>query len=126
MEVSGAAAATVAGQILAAMMAVILNIKCNPDIHIRLREIRWNRAVAGEIYRVGIPSIVMQSIGSVMVVWHEQDPLSLHQDRHRSLFGAYFKLQSFMFMPVFGLNNGMVPIMSYNYGAARLDRVKRP
>ena len=67
MEVAGAAAATVLGQIVAAIMAVVMNLKCNPDVNIRLREIRWNGHVAGEIYRVGFPSIVMQSIGSVMV-----------------------------------------------------------
>ena len=66
LEVVGAAVATVAGQLVAAIIAVIINIKRNPDIHIRLREIRWNRVVAGEIYRVGLPSIVMQSISSIM------------------------------------------------------------
>lgn len=124
MEVSGAAAATVAGQILAAVMAVILNIKCNPDIHIRLREIRWNRAAAREIYRVGIPSIIMQSISSIMTFGVNKILISF-TDAATAAFGAYFKLQSFIFMPVFGLNNGMVPIISYNYGAARLDRVKK-
>ena len=92
MEVAGAAIATVAGQIVAAAAALVLNLKCNPDIHILPREIRWHGKVAAEIYRVGFPSIVMQSIGSAMV---------------------------------FGLNNGMVPIVSYNYGAASLPRVKR-
>ena len=67
MEVAGAAIATVAGQIVAAAAALVLNLKCNPDIHILPREIRWHGKVAAEIYRVGFPSIVMQSIGSAMV-----------------------------------------------------------
>lgn len=124
LEVAGAAIATVAGQIVAAAMAVMMNVKCNPDIHIRLREIRWNGKIAGEIYRVGLPSIIMQSISSIMV-FGVNKILMAFTDTATAVFGAYFKLQSFIFMPVFGLNNGMVPIISYNYGAARLDRVKR-
>ena len=123
LEVVGAAVATVAGQIVAAIIAVIINIKRNPDIHIRLREIRWNRVVAGEIYRVGLPSIVMQSISSIMTFGMNKILISF-TEAATAVFGAYFKLQSFVFMPVFGLNNGMVPIISYNYGAAKLDRVK--
>lgn len=124
MEVAGAAVATVIGQIVAACVAVVLNVRRNPDIHIRLREIRWDRRVAGEIYRVGLPSIVMQSIGSIMTFGINKILISF-TEAATAVFGAYFKLQSFIFMPVFGLNNGMVPIISYNYGAARLDRVKR-
>ena len=124
MEVAGAAAATVLGQIIAAILGLVINLKCNPDIHIRLREIRPHRAIVQEIYRVGVPSIVMQSIGSVMVFGMNQI-LMAFTDTATAVFGAYFKLQSFIFMPVFGLNNGMVPIISYNYGAARLDRVRR-
>ena len=123
LEVVGAAVATVAGQIVAAIIAVIINIKRNPDIHIRLREIRWNRVVAREIYRVGLPSIVMQSISSIMTFGMNKILISF-TEAATAVFGAYFKLQSFVFMPVFGLNNGMVPIISYNYGAAKLDRVK--
>ena len=124
LEVAGAAIATVAGQILAAIIAVILNIKCNPDVHIQPREIRWNKVIAKEIYRVGFPSIVMQAIGSVMTFGINKILIAF-TDAATAAFGAYFKLMSFIFMPVFGLNNGMVPIISYNYGAARLDRVKR-
>ena len=124
MEVAGAAAATVLGQIVAAIMAVVMNLKCNPDVNIRLREIRWNGHVAGEIYRVGFPSIVMQSIGSVMVFGMNKILFGFTKTA-TAVFGAYFKLQSFIFMPVFGLNNGMVPIISYNFGAARMDRVNK-
>ena len=80
--------------------------------------------MAGEIYRVGLPSIVMQSIGSVMVFGMNKILFGFTKTA-TAVFGAYFKLQSFVFMPVFGLNNGMVPIVAYNFGAARMDRVKR-
>ena len=93
-------------------------------VHILPREIRWHGKVAAEIYRVGFPSIVMQSIGSAMVFGMNKILFSFTKTA-TAVFGAYFKLQSFVFMPVFGLNNGMVPIVSYNYGAASLPRVKR-
>ena len=86
--------------------------------------VRWDGRVVREIYRVGFPSIVMQSIGSVMVFGMNKILFSFTKTA-TAVFGAYFKLQSFVFMPVFGLNNGMVPVVSYNYGAARLDRVKK-
>ncbi len=124
LEVAGAAVATVMGQIVAACLAVFMNLKFNRDVHIRLRAIRLDRAIAREIYRVGAPSIVMQSIGSVMTFGMNQILMGF-TDTATAVFGAYFKLQSFIFMPVFGLNNGMVPIISYNYGAARLDRVRK-
>ena len=112
------------GQIVAAIMAVFMNFKFNPDVHIRLREIRWNGRIAREIYRVGFPTIVMQSIGSVMVFGMNKILFGFTKTA-TAVFGAYFKLQSFIFMPVFGLNNGMVPIVAYNFGAARMDRVKK-
>ena len=124
LEVAGAAIATVTGQIIAALLACLLNVRHNPDIHIRLGEIRWNRAVAREIYRVGLPSIVMQSISSIMTFGMNSILIGF-TEAATAVFGAYFKLQSFIFMPVFGLNNGMVPIISYNFGALRLDRVKK-
>ena len=124
LEVAGAAVATVAGQIVAAILALILNLRCNPDVHIHPRQVRWDGRVVREIYRVGFPSIVMQSIGSVMVFGMNKILFSFTKTA-TAVFGAYFKLQSFVFMPVFGLNNGMVPVVSYNYGAARLDRVKK-
>ena len=124
LEVAGAAIATVLGQIVAACFAIFMNLKFNRDVHIRPREIRWNGAIAREIYRVGFPSIVMQSIGSVMVFGMNKILFGFTKTA-TAVFGAYFKLQSFIFMPVFGLNNGMVPIVAYNFGAARMDRVKR-
>ena len=122
LGVTGAAVATVLGQMVAAVLAIVMNLKKNPDIHIRPRLIRWDKTVAREIYRVGIPSIVMQSIGSVMTFGMNKI-LFVFTPTATAVFGAYFKIQSFIFMPVFGLNNGMVPIISYNYGAARPDRV---
>ena len=124
LEVAGAAVATVAGQIIAAGIGLFINLRYNRDIHIRLKDIRPDRAIVREIYRVGVPSIVMQSIGSITVFGMNKILMGF-TDTATAVFGAYFKLQSFIFMPVFGLNNGMVPIISYNYGAARLDRVKR-
>ena len=124
LEVAGAAIATVLGQIVAACFAIFMNLKFNRDVHIRPREIRWNGAIAREIYRVGFPTIVMQSIGSVRVFGMNKILFGFTKTA-TAVFGAYFKLQSFIFMPVFGLNNGMVPIVAYNFGAARMDRVKR-
>ena len=124
MGVTGAAVATVIGQMVAAVLAMILNAKCNPDIHIRPKQIRWHKAVGVEIYQVGLPSIVMQSIGSVMV-FGLNSILIAFSTTATAVFGAYFKMQSFIFMPVFGLNNGMVPIIAYNYGAGNADRVKK-
>ena len=124
MEVAGAALATVTGQIVAALVAVVMNVKYNPDINISLRQIRWHGQTAREIYRVGIPSIIMQSIGSIMTFSLNRILISF-TEAATAVFGAYFKLQSFIFMPIFGLNNGMVPIVSYNFGAAQETRVKK-
>lgn len=124
MEVAGAAAATVIGQITAAVAGLIINLKYNKDIHIRLRDIRWHTRTTAEIYRVGFPSIIMQSIGSVMTFGLNKILISFTTTA-TAVFGAYFKLQSFIFMPTFGLNNGMVPIIAYNYGAKKMDRVKK-
>ena len=124
LEVAGAAIATVLGQLLAAGMALFLNLRHNPELHFRRRFLRWNGAIAREIYRIGVPSIIMQSIGSVMTFGMNKILIGF-TEAATAVFGAYFKLQSFIFMPVFGLNNAMVPIVSYNYGAVRMDRVKR-
>ena len=124
MGVAGAAVATVVGQIVAAIVGLIVNIKCNHDIHIRRENIRWDPIVAKEIYRVGIPSIIMQSISSVMTFGMNKI-LFVFTPTATAVFGAYFKIQSFVFMPIFGMNNGMVPIISYNYGARKPERVKK-
>ena len=124
LEVAGAAVATVAGQLVAACVGCILNLKYNKEVKLKLKHIRWHGATAKEIYRVGVPSIIMQSIGSVMTFTMNQILISF-TEAATAVFGAYFKLQSFIFMPIFGLNNAMVPIVSYNFGAARPERVKR-
>ena len=124
LGVAGAAVATVAGQCVAAVAALIMNLKCNPEIHLSLKKIRWHGAMVKNIYRIGLPSIVMMSIGSIMVFGVNRILIAFTTTA-TAVFGAYFKLQSFIFMPVFGLNTGMVPIVAYNYGAKKPDRVKR-
>ena len=124
LEVLGAAIATVSGQIVAALVAIAFNIKCNKEIHISTKLIRWDKDIAKEIYKIGLPSIIMQSIGSVMTFTMNKILIGFTTTA-TAVFGSYFKLQSFVFMPIFGLNNGMVPIVAYNYGARRYDRVKK-
>ncbi len=123
LEVVGAAVATVVGQWVGATLGLILNLKCNPDIHLSLRHIRWHGPTVRAIYHVGFPSIAMMCIGSVMVFGINRILLGFTSTA-AAVFGAYFKLQSFIFMPIFGLNNGMVPIIAYNYGARNAKRVK--
>ena len=122
MGVKGAALATVIGQIVAAIFAFILNIRVNKEIQLRFRGFRPDKEIIGEIYSVGLPSIIMQSIGSVMV-YGLNKILIAFSSTATAVFGVYFKLQSFIFMPVFGLNNGMVPILAFNYGARKRERM---
>ena len=124
LEVAGAAAATVIGQCTAAAVALAMNLKRNPDLHLRFRFLRFHGPTVKNIYRIGLPSILMMCIGSVMTFLLNRILLSFTTTA-TAVFGAYFKLQSFIFMPVFGLNNGMVPIIAYNYGAKKPDRVHR-
>ncbi len=125
MGVAGAALATVIGQIIAFITGVILNHKYNKEIHLQLRSFRPDGAIIRHIYSVGVPSIIMGSIGSIMTVGINQIVrlCGAVADTAQAVFGVYFKLQSFVFMPVFGLNNGMVPIIAYNYGARKKDRL---
>lgn len=124
MEVAGAAAATVMGQIIAALLAFYINLRHNPDIHISFRGFRFSSMIVRNIYSVGVPSIIMSSIGSVMVFGMNKILIAITPTA-TAVFGVYFKLQSFVFMPVFGLNNGMVPIVAYNYGACKPQRIVR-
>ena len=123
MDVAGAALATVLGQIIAAIVSVFINISHNPDVQLSLKGFRPNGDIISRIYAVGVPSIIMSSIGSVMVFGMNKILIAFTTTA-TAVFGVYFKLQSFIFMPVFGLNNGMVPIVAYNYGARRPDRIK--
>lgn len=120
--VSGAALATVIGQIVAAITAVIINYKKNHEVKLDFKGFRPSGSIIKQIYVVGIPSIIMQSIGSVMVFCMNQILIAFSTTA-TAVFGVYFKLQSFIFMPIFGMNNGMVPIVAYNYGAQKKERL---
>ena len=124
MGVRGAAAATVIGQIFAGILAFILNQKKNDEVSISMRGFRPSGRIIANIYQISIPSIIMQAIGGVMNFGMNQILLGFNSTA-ATVFGIYYKLQSFIFMPVFGLNNGLVPIISYNYGAGKRDRVVR-
>lgn len=122
MGIAGAAVATVIGQIAAMLVGLYFNLTKNPDIKINFKGFRPNRTSIRQIYQVGLPSIVMQSIGSVMSFTMNQILLTFSTTA-TAIFGVYFKLQSFIFMPVFGLNSGLVPIVAYNFGARKPDRM---
>ena len=124
LEVAGAAVATLCGQTVATVIGLVLNVKKNPDIHLRLREVCPHKRTVTDIYAIGIPSIIMQSICSVMT-FGMNNILIGFTEAATAVFGAYYKLQSFIFMPVFGLNNATVPIIAYNYGAGKVDRLKK-
>ena len=121
---TGAAVATVIGQFCGAGMAIFFNLKKNPDIQINFKGFRPSAKAIQRIYVVGLPSIAMQCVGSVMTFFMNQILMTFSATAV-AVFGVYFKLQSFVFMPIFGMNNGMVPIISYNYGARNPDRVKK-
>lgn len=122
MGVAGAAIATVAGQIVGGALGVVLNHKKNTEIRIQLKGFRPDMALIKQIYAIGVPSIIMSSIGSIMNYGMNRILLGFTSTA-AAVFGVYFKLQSFVFMPVFGLNNGVIPVISYNYGAGNKDRV---
>ena len=122
LEVAGAAIATVVGQIVAVIMSFCFNHFKNKEISLSPRGFRPHGRTILFIYKVGIPSIIMQSIGSVMTFGMNKI-LLMFSSTAAAVFGVYFKLQSFIFMPVFGLNNGMIPIIAYNYGARNKHRI---
>ena len=121
---TGAAVATVIGQFCGAGMTLYFNTRKNPDIQLDFKGFRPSAKAIGRIYAVGLPSIAMQCVGSLMTFGMNLI-LMAFSSTAVAVFGVYFKLQSFVFMPIFGLNNGMVPIISYNYGARRPERVRR-
>lgn len=124
LGVAGAAIATVTGQIIGGLLGVWFNSRLNREIQIRFRGFRPDRGIIGHIYSVGLPSIILQSIGSIMTFSMNQILISFSTTA-AAVLGVYFKLQSFVFMPIFGLNNGMVPIVAYNYGAAKPVRIMK-
>ena len=118
MGVAGAAAATVLGQVVAACISCYLNITKNEDIHISIPQILHPSVeIIKKIYFVAAPSILMMSIGSIMTYAMNQI-LGTFSKTATAVFGVYFKLQSFFFMPVFGLNNGLIPVLAYNYSSS--------
>ena len=119
MGVTGAAVATVIGQFCGCILALIFNLKKNKEIHLQFRGFRPNWRLVGNIYAIGLPSVIMVAIGSVMTFCMNKILIAYHSAKETAAtaFGIYFKLNSFIFMPVFGLNNGVVPIVAYNYGA---------
>ena len=124
LGISGAAIATVIGQICGMSLGIYLNTTKNKEIKVEVKNFRPSLRTIKEIYAVGIPSIIMASIGSVMTFGLNKI-LLVFSSTATAVFGVYFKLQSFIFMPVFGINNGMVPIIAYNYGARNKDRLMK-
>ena len=122
MGIAGAAIATVLGQIVAAILAFTFNRLKNKEIRLSLKGFRPDGFIIGMIYKIAVPSIFMQAIGSVMTAGMNLILMGLSSTA-AAVFGVYFKLQSFFFMPVIGLNNGMIPIISYNYGARSKKRM---
>lgn len=122
LGVAGAAIATVTGQMIAVILALFFNCKYNQEINVNMKGFRPCAETIGNIYKIGVPSIIMQSIGSV-TVFGMNKILLMFSSTAAAVFGVYFKLQSFVFMPVFGLTNGMIPIVAYNYGARNKKRI---
>ena len=122
LGVAGAAIATVCGQFVAAGLALYFNLTKNHDIKFDFKNILPTKFIVYNIYKVGIPSILMVSISSVMMFFMNRI-LGVFTPTAIAVFGVYFKLQSFIFMPIFGMNNGMVPIIAYNYGARKRERI---
>lgn len=122
LEAKGAAVATVIGQIFAFVVGLILNRHFNKEIKVSFKKFRPDFKIISEIYKIGVPSILMVAIGSFMTFFLNKILLSFSSTA-AAVFGVYFKLQSFVFMPVFGLNNGVIPIIAFNYGAKNRDRI---
>jgi len=122
MGVTGAAVATVFGQIVAMLLGLYINKTRNKEIELKFRSFRANVNIIKEIYIVGAPSIIMQAIMSILTFCMNKILIQFNETAV-SVFGVYFKLQSFIFMPVFGLTSGMIPIVAYNYGAKNRKRI---
>ena len=127
MGIAGAAVATVIGQWVAAIMAIIFNLTCNPDVSLKLKNLLPRPEIAKKILSIGVPSIVMMAIGSVMNFGMNQILLGFknYGETAAGVFGIYFKLQSFVLMPLFGINNASISILAYNYGARHPKRITK-
>lgn len=125
MDVRGAAIATVLGQFVAAVLALIFNLKKNDDINIKAKGFKPSGKIIAQIYKIGVPSIIMIAIGSVMTYCMNKILVAYTTGKETAVtvFGAFFKLNSFICMPIFGLNNGIIPIIAYNYGAKNKKRM---
>ncbi len=122
MEAKGAAVATVIGQMLAFLIGIILNQKFNKEVRVSFKGFRPDFRIITDIYKIGVPSIIMVAIGSFMTFCLNKILLGFSTTA-AAVFGVYFKLQSFVFMPIFGLNNGVIPIVAFNYGARNRKRI---
>ena len=122
MGVKGAAIATVMGQLCGSILGLILNLKRNKEIDFSLKGFRPSGRMIAEIYKVGFPTIIMQCVGSVMTYVMNRI-LIVFSSTATAVFGVYYKLQSFIFMPLFGLNSGLIPIVAFNYGAEKRKRM---
>lgn len=124
MGARGAAIATVIGQVVAGILAIVLNYAKNKDVSLDFKGYRPDAGMIKEIYIIAVPSIIMQAIGSVMTYAFNRILIGFSSTAV-AVFGVYFKLQSFIFLPIFGLNNGLIPIVAFNYGARRKDRMMK-
>lgn len=124
MGVAGAAVATILGQWVSAAVGLVMCLRKNPEVKLAVKGFRPEGAMIRRILAIGVPSVIMQSIGSVMTFLMNQILIAFSSTAV-AVFGVYFKLQSFVFMPIFGMNNGTVPIVAYNYGARRPDRMTK-
>ncbi len=125
LDVIGAALATVIGQMVSCCTAILLNYKFNPEIHLNFKGFRLHGETVKRIYSVGVPSMLMMGIGSVMNFSLNKILIDFFSTTAAAVLGIYYKIQSFAFMPLFGMNNGVVPIIAYNFGAGKRSRITK-
>lgn len=125
LDVIGAAFATVIGQMVSCFTAILLNHKFNPEISLDFKGFRFHGETVKRIYSVGVPSMLMMGIGSVMNFSLNKILIDFYSTTAAAVLGIYYKIQSFAFMPLFGMNNGIVPIIAYNYGAGKRSRITK-
>ncbi len=122
MGVAGAALATVISQLVGTALGLYYNLRKNPEIHFALSQLRPSGGIIARIYSVGVPSILLQTVASLLIFGLNQILVSFSETA-TAVYGVYFKLQGFAFLPIIGMNNGMVPIIAYNYGAKKPERI---